>query len=237
MLAIFKREINNFFTSPIAYLVIGLFLVFTGLFLWVFQGPYNIIDSGFASLTPFFEITPWIFVLLIPAITMRSFADERQLGTLELLLTKPISTLSIVSGKFFASMLLVIITLLPTLLYVYTLNQLGNPQGNLDLGSVFGSYLGLLFLAASFISMGLFASAISLNQITAFLIAVVICFVMLYIPGSIANMDSSLGFAASLGMKDHFDSISRGVISLKDLSYFISLSVFFTVLTATTLKK
>lgn len=237
MLAIFKREINTFFTSPIAYLVMGLFTVITGLFLWVFKGPYNIIDSGFASLSPFFELSPWIFVFLIPALTMRSFADERQLGTLETLLTKPVSKLSIVLGKYAAGFVLVFITLVPTLLYVYSLSMLGNPPGNIDLGSIMGSYLGLLFLAGAFIAMGIFASSVTSNQIIAFIVAAAICFAFLYLPESIALLDNSLSWMGSLGIKEHFDSISRGVLSLKDLSYFISLSAFFIVLTATYLKK
>lgn len=237
MLAIFKREISNFFTSPIAYLVMGLFLIMSGLFLWVFKGSYNILESGFADLTPFFEITPWIFVFLIPALTMRSFADERQLGTLEMLLTKPIRVTDIVTGKFLAGLTLVIITLLPTLLYVYTLFSLGNPPGNLDTGSIVGSYIGLFFLAAAFTGAGVFASSVSNNQIVAFILAAAICFALLYLPYSISMLDSSLTWIDGLGIKNHFESISRGVLSIADLCYFLSLSIFFIVLTATFLKK
>lgn len=237
MLAIFKREISNFFTSPIAYLVMGLFLIMSGLFLWVFKGSYNILESGFADLTPFFEITPWIFAFLIPALTMRSFADERQLGTLEMLLTKPIRVTDIVTGKFLAGLTLVIITLLPTLLYVYTLFSLGNPPGNLDTGSIAGSYIGLFFLAAAFTGAGVFASSVSNNQIVAFILAAAICFALLYLPYSISMLDSSLTWIDGLGIKNHFESISRGVLSIADLCYFLSLSIFFIVLTATFLKK
>lgn len=237
MLAIFKREISNFFTSPIAYLVMGLFLIMSGLFLWVFKGSYNILESGFADLTPFFEITPWIFAFLIPALTMRSFADERQLGTLEMLLTKPIRVTDIVTGKFLAGLTLVIITLLPTLLYVYTLFSLGNPPGNLDTGSIAGSYIGLFFLAAAFTGAGVFASSVSNNQIVAFILAAAICFALLYLPYSISMLDSSLTWIDGLGIKYHFESISRGVLSIADLCYFLSLSIFFIVLTATFLKK
>lgn len=237
MLAIFKREISNFFTSPIAYLVMGLFLIMSGLFLWVFKGSYNILESGFADLTPFFEITPWIFAFLIPALTMRSFADERQLGTLEMLLTKPIRVTDIVTGKFLAGLTLVIITLLPTLLYVYTLFSLGNPPGNLDTGSIVGSYIGLFFLAAAFTGAGVFASSVSNNQIVAFILAAAICFALLYLPYSISMLDSSLTWIDGLGIKYHFESISRGVLSIADLCYFLSLSIFFIVLTATFLKK
>ncbi|WP_224490216.1 gliding motility-associated ABC transporter permease subunit GldF [Robertkochia flava] len=237
MLAILKREISNFFTSPIAYLVMGLFLVITGLFLWVFKGPFNIPDSGFADLTPFFELAPWVFVFLIPAITMKSFADERQLGTLEMLLTKPISIYELVTGKFLGGLLLVVCTLIPTLLYVYTLYTLGNPTGNLDMGSIIGSYLGLLFLASGFVAVGVFASSVSTNQITAFILAVVLCFGLLYLPQAVSELSPALSAVEGLGIKAHFDSISRGVLSLADLTYFISLSVLFIVLTATFLKK
>lgn len=237
MTAILKREINSFFTSPVAYLVMGLFMVITGLFLWVFKGPYNIIDSGFASLSPFFELVPWIFVFLIPAITMRSFADERQGGTLEVLLTKPVSTLGIVTGKFLASFILVIITLLPTLIYVYSLYTLGNPPGNLDGGSIAGSYLGLLFLAMSFIAIGLFASSITSNQIIAFILGVAVCFTFLFIPGSIAMLDNSFAWVTELGILAHFQSIGRGVVSLPDLVYFITLTVFFLIITSRFLRK
>lgn len=237
MLAILKREISNFFTSPIAYLVMGIFLVITGLFLWVFKGAFNIPDSGFADLTPFFEITPWIFVFLIPAITMRTFADERQLGTLELLLTKPLGVKDIVLGKFSGSFFLVAMTLIPTLLYVYTINVLGNPPGNLDTGSILGSYIGLLFLASAFTSIGVFASSVSNNQIVAFILAATLCFAMLYLPHSISGLDTSVNWVALLGIKHHFESISRGVLSLADLTYFLSITVLFLVLTATFLKK
>lgn len=237
MLAILKREISNFFTSPIAYLVMGIFLVITGLFLWVFKGPFNILDSGFADLTPFFEITPWIFVFLIPAITMRTFADERQLGTLELLLTKPLDIRSIVLGKYFGAFLLVVITLFPTLLYVYTTYVLGNPPGNLDTGSILGSYIGLLFLASAFTATGVFASSVSSNQIVAFILAATLCFALLFLPHSISGLDPALVWIAPFGIKYHFESISRGVLSLADLVYFLSLTVLFISLTATFLKK
>src|SRR5690606_4696304 len=146
--AILKKEFNTFFASPIGYLVIAVFLVLNGLFLWLFKGDYNILDAGFSDLSSFFNLAPWILIFLIPAITMRSFSDEKKQGTLELLLTKPISKFQIVLGKYFGALVLIIIALLPTLLYVYTVYQLGNPVGNLDMGSTLGSYFGLLFLVA-----------------------------------------------------------------------------------------
>ena len=146
MRSLIKREINSFFASPIGYLVIALFLVFNGLFLWVFNGIFNILDSGFADLSPFFQLAPWILLFLIPAVTMRSFSDEKKMGTLELLLTKPIPLQSIVFAKYFAAVILIVLALLPTLLYVLTISSLGNPEGNFDIGSTIVSYIALLFL-------------------------------------------------------------------------------------------
>jgi len=161
MLAILKKEINTFFSSPIGYVVIALFLLLNGLFLWVFKGDFNILDYGFADLSSFFLIAPWILLFLIPSVTMRSFSDEKKQGTMELLLTKPLSNLEIVLGKYFGAVILIIIALLPTLLYVYTVYQLGSPIGNLDVGSTMSSYFGLLFLVASYTAIGVFASTVS----------------------------------------------------------------------------
>ena len=146
MQAILKKEINTFFASPIGYLVIAVFLLLNGLFLWLFKGDFNVLDNGFADLSTFFLLAPWILIFLVPAVTMRSFADEKKQGTLELLLTRPISHLHIVLGKYLGSFVLIVIALIPTLLYVYTISKLGNTEGNLDMGSVMGSYFGLLFL-------------------------------------------------------------------------------------------
>jgi ABC-2 type transport system permease protein len=230
MLAILKKEINSFFSSPIGYLVIGLFLLTNGLFLWVFKGDFNILDYGFADLSSFFLIAPWILMFLIPAVTMRSFSDEKKQGTLELLLTKPISKLQIVLGKYFGALVLIIIALIPTLLYVYTIYELGNPLGNLDFGSTIGSYFGLLFLVISYTSIGIFASTLSENQIVAFLIAISLCFIFYIGFEGMANLTSNL-FIEQLGMSYHFKSISRGVLDTRDITYFLSITVFFIVLT------
>ena len=180
MTAIIKKEINSFFASPIGYLVIGIFLVLNGLFLWVFGGNYNIFDSGFADLAPFFELAPWILLFLIPAVTMRAFSDELKLGTLELLLTKPLALRNIVFGKYLGSVILLVIALAPTLLYILTISALGNPEGNWDVGSTIGSYIGLFFLAAAYTAIGIFGSSLSSNQIVAFLISVFLCFALYY---------------------------------------------------------
>lgn len=170
MIALFKKEISSFFASPIGYLVIAVFLILNGLFLWVFEGNFNILDSGFADLLPFFQLTPWIFIFLIPAITMKSFSEEKKMGTLELLFTKPISLWSMVIGKYVAALFLTILALIPTILYVWTVWQLGNPAGNLDIGSTLGSYIGLLFLAMSYTAIGIFASTLSTIRLWAFLL-------------------------------------------------------------------
>ncbi|WP_298421732.1 gliding motility-associated ABC transporter permease subunit GldF [uncultured Kordia sp.] len=240
MLAILKKEINSFFSSSIGYLVIALFLILNGLFLWFFKSDFNIFDYGFADLTPFFTLAPWILIFLIPAITMRSFSEEKRLGTLELLLTKPISGWHIVLGKYFGAFVLILIALLPTLLYVYTVYCLGSPIGNLDVGSTLGSYFGLLFLIAAYTSIGIFTSTLSQNQIVAFIMSVFICFFMYFGFEGIASADVFGDFNSlieKLGMKTHFDSIARGVIDTRDVVYFLSVTIFFLFLTVLQLKK
>ena len=239
MIAIFKREIQSFFTSPIGYLVIGLFLVLNGLFLWVFKGPFNIFEYGFADLGNFFLLAPWVFLFLIPAITMKSFSEEKKLGTLELLFIKPISLWETVIGKFLGTFCLALIAILPTLLYVYTISQLGVTIGNLDMGMVLGSYFGLLFLIASYTAIGLFSSTLSENQIVAFIIGMVLCFIMLFGFESLATIlptGPMILFVEQIGMKAHFESIDRGVLDTRDIIYFTSLTLFFLYLTIYQLK-
>ena len=230
MFALLKKEINSFFASSIGYLVLAIFLILNGLFLWLFKNEFNILDYGFADLTSFFTLAPWIFIFLIPAVTMRSFSEEKKQGTLELLLTRPISKLQIVLGKYLGAFVLIILALLPTLLYVYTIYQLGNPVGNLDVASVIGSYIGLLFLAAAYTAIGIFSSSISNNQIVAFIVAVFICLFFYVGLGSLADFVSS-STIDQLGMQAHYESISRGIIDTRDLTYFISITVLFVLLT------
>ena len=233
MLAILKKEINSFFSSPIGYLVIAVFLLLNGLFLWLFKGEFNILDSGFADLSAFFLLAPWILIFLIPAVTMRSFSDEKKQGTLELLLTKPISNLQIVLGKYFGAFILIIIALIPTLLYVFTVNKLGNPEGNLDMGSTLGSYFGLLFLVAAYTAIGIFSSTLSDNQIVAFIIAVFICFFFYFGFEGLSNYNlfGDTFYIEKLGMESHFKSMSRGVLDTRDIIYFISITILFIILT------
>lgn len=237
MFAILKKEFNSFFASPIAYLVIGVFLLISGLFLFIFKDDFNILNAGFADVTPFFYLAPWVFLFLIPAITMKSFADEYHTGTIELLKTKPISDWQIVLGKFTASLLLVVVAIIPTFLYVFTVYQLGNPVGNIDFGSTIGSYIGLLFLGATYTAIGLFTSTLSKNQIVAFILGVFITFFLFFGFDEIASSfgNSSLSIK-SLGINEHFKSISRGVIDTRDLMYFISVTFFFLFITKTRLE-
>ena len=236
MIPILKKEFNSFFTSPIAYLVIGVFLLINGLFLWVFKDDFNILNAGFADINPFFFLAPWVFLFLIPAITMKSFADEFSNGTIELLKTKPISDWQIVLGKFWASLLLVVIALIPTLTYVYTVYQLGNPVGNLDFGSTIGSYIGLLFLASTYTAIGLFTSTLSKNQIVAFILGVFITFILFYGFDAISNSFGNNSLTIKkIGINEHFKSISRGVIDTRDLIYFLSVTFFFLFITKTRL--
>lgn len=231
MFALLKKEINSFFTSPIGYLVLAIFLIVNGLFLWLFKGESNILDYGFADLSPFFLLTPWVFLFLIPAVTMRSFSDEKRQGTLELLLTKPISKFQIVLGKYFGALILILLALIPTISYIYTINELGNPEGNFDLGSTLGSYFGLLLLAISYTAIGVFTSTLSKNQIVAFISGVFICFFFFIGIQGIADFISS-STIEKFGMQYHFNSISRGVLDTRDILYFLSITLVFLTMTS-----
>lgn len=237
MKSIVIREIKSFFGSPVGYLVIALFLLINGLFLWVFEGDYNILNSGFADMTPFFTVSPWILLFLIPAVTMRSFSDEKKQGTLELLLTKPLSIWEIASGKFLGAVLLIALAILPTLFYVYIISSLGFPEGNIDMGSTIGSYFGLLFLIGGYTSIGIYTSTLSENQIVAFIIAVFLCFVFYFGFDGLANVFKGWSsYITFFGMQDHFKSMSRGVLDTRDILYFISLTILFLSFTVFNLK-
>ena len=236
MIAILKKEFNSFFASPIAYLVIGVFLLINGLLLFLFKDDFNILNAGFADLNSFFFVTPWVFIFLIPAITMKSFADEFSSGTIELLKTKPISNWQIVLGKFWAVLLLVVIALLSTITYVYTVYQLANPIGNIDFGATIGSYIGLFFLAATYTAIGLFTSTLSKNQIVAFILGVFSTFFLFYGFDAISNSFDNNLTIQQIGINAHFKSISRGIIDTRDLVYFISVTIFFLFITKTRLE-
>ncbi len=239
MFTLFKKEINGFLNSLIGYIVMVVFLLMTGLFLWVFPLEFNVLDFGFASLDGLFILAPFVFLFLIPAITMRSFADEKKSGTLELLMTQPLTDLQVILAKYFAGVVLVVISLVPTLVYYVSIYLLGLPPGNLDSGSIWGSYLGLLFLGASFVSIGIFASSLTDNQIVSFILAVFISFFLYmgfeFIYNFILSGKTGL-IIESLGLNAHYSSISRGVIDSRDLIYFISVTALFILLTKLSLE-
>jgi len=233
MFAILRKEINSFLNSLIAYIVIGVFLVVTGLYMWFFPQS-NVLDFGYADLQPLFSIAPWVFLFLIPAITMRSFAEEKKAGTIELLLTRPVTDLQIILGKYFACLLLVLFALLPTLIYYVSVYYLGEPKGNIDSAGVFGSYIGLGFLAAVFTSIGIFASSISKDQIISFIVAVLLCFIVYTGFDMLASIDvwGKLSYFISyLGIQYHYETISKGLIDSRDVLYFVSVSALMIVAT------
>jgi ABC-2 type transport system permease protein len=239
MLTLLRKEINEFFSTITGYIVVLVFLLAIGLFMWVFPGRHNVLDSGYASLDTLFTLAPWIFLFLVPAVTMRMIAEEKKSGTMELLLTRPISDLQIVVSKYLAALVLVLIALIPTLIYFYSVYQLGNPPGNVDVAGTVGSYIGLFFLAAIYVSIGIFASSLTSNQIIAFIIAVLISYFFymgfdflsgMWIFGGIDT------FIADLGINTHYKSMSRGVIDTRDIVYFISVIVVFIFLTKTVIQ-
>jgi ABC-2 type transport system permease protein len=230
---ILLKDLTDFFNSLVAYITIGIFLLVTGLFLWVFPDS-SILDYGYAGLDSLFNVAPYIFMFLIPAITMRSIAEERKEGTFELLATRPLTDWQIVLGKFLASFSIVLLALVPTIVYYFTVYQLGVTAGNIDSGAVIGSYIGLLLLGASFTSIGIFASSLSKNQIISFSIAVFLCFFAFSGFDSISQLLSlqSIGsYLTALGINEHYQSISRGVLDTRDLIYFLSFIGLFLLLT------
>jgi ABC-2 type transport system permease protein len=239
MIALFKKEIFGFLNSLIGYIVIIVFLLVIGLFLWVVPLQFNVLDFGYASIDGLFILAPFVFLFLIPAITMRSFADERKSGTLELLMTQPLTDLQVILAKYFAGVVLVVFSLLPTLVYIVAVYRLGLPPGNMDMGGMWGSYIGLLFLGSTFVAIGIFASSISDNQIVSFIIAVFLStffyigfelFYTFILSGKVGLLIQSIGINA------HYSSISRGVIDTRDLVYFLSISAFFILLTKISLE-
>lgn len=229
MLSIFKKEWNLFFSSLMAYISIGVFLLVIGLNVWVFQG--NIFEMGFGTLDSFFVFAPWVMMFLIPAITMRSLADEFSLGTIETLATKPVTDGQIIAGKYLAALALWTFTFLPTLLYFLCISFIDVPNNGIDTGATLGSYAGLFFLGAVFTAIGLLASSISQNQIVAFLIGVLLCYVLYDAFFRISTLSFVAGKAdyiiQNLGLDTHYEAISRGVVDTRDLIYFFSMIALF----------
>jgi ABC-2 type transport system permease protein len=233
MLSIFKKEIRSFLSSLIAYVVIIVFLLVIGLFTWIFADA-NVLAQGYANLDILFFMAPWVFIFLISAITMRSFSEEIKQGTFEVLSTKPITDVQIVLGKYLASVSLIVFAILPTLLYFYSVYQLGLPKGNVDVGATLGSYIGLVLLGASYAAIGVFSSAVTPNQIVAFILSMFLCFFVYVGFDQLSNLSLFGGldsWVQSLGIQVHYDSISRGVVDTRDLVYFGSIVVFFLGLT------
>lgn len=229
MKALYKKELRAFLSSIIGTVVLAVFLLVSGLFHWVFPGQWNLLDTGVAEMSSFFLFTPWIFLFLIPAITMRSIAEERKNGTLELLLTHPLNAHLIVWSKFLAGTTLVALALLPTLFGYGVLHQLGNPPGNIDGGAMLAGYLGLLLLGAAFVATGLLASSRTDSQVVAFLSSALVCMVMYYGPsalGSYAIFGSADIAVQWFAMETHFRSIGTGIIVISDVAWFAAYIAF-----------
>lgn len=233
MYAVFKRELYSLLNSMMAYITIGVFLMATGLLLWFFPET-SIMEYGYAELTGFFALAPFLFMFLVPAITMRSFAEERREGTYVLLATRPLTDWQIISGKYFACLLLIIFALVPTLIYYYSVCQLGFPEGNIDSGAVIGSYLGLLLLGAAFVAVGIFTSSVTKNQVVAFAVSVFICFIAYNgfdAMSQIFTLQFLENLLVNLSINEHYQSISRGVLDSRDLLYFLTFIFVFLGLT------
>lgn len=230
MFAIFRKEITGFFSTLTGYIVIIVFLLINSLFMWVFPGEWNVLDSGYAGLDTLFFLSPWVFLFLVPAVTMKMIAEEKRLGTIELIYSKPVTERGIIYGKYLASLLLVLLALLPSLIYYFSVYQLGEVPGNLDKGGILGAFIGLFFLAALYSSAGLFASSLTDNQVVAFILAIIICFFLYigfdsfaYLPG-LKKIDE---LVIRLGINEHYKSISRGVVDIGDFAYFVAVAVIF----------
>ena len=234
MFALFKKEIVGFFSSLTGYIVIIVFLAATGIFMWVIPGQTNVLDAGYSNIDTFFVLSPWVFMFLIPAITMRLFTDEIKSGTIELLMTRPISDINVVMAKYLAALSIAVISILPTFIYFSSVYFLGNPVGNIDIGGTWGSYIGLFFLAAIYVAIGIFSSALTNNQIIAFIIAVVLVFTFFYgfdaISALFANSKTEF-FLQRFSINRHYLSISRGVIDTRDIVYFLSVIAIFIMTT------
>lgn len=244
MFTLYIKEIRSFLSSLIGYIAIGVFITFIGVFMWILPsegGGSNILDNGFANIDPLFTVGPWVYLFLIPSITMRSFSDEKKTGTIELLLTRPLTDLQIVLAKYFAGVTLVLVSLLPTLIYYYSVNVLSynKEYAGVDTGGMWGSYFGLLFLGAGFVAIGNFASAISENQVVAFIIASLLCF-LCYIGFDFISESGFFGkndaFVKNLGINEHYVSMSRGVFDTRDVIYFVSVAALFNLLTKLSLE-
>ena len=239
MWALYKKEISGFFSSLTGYLVIVVFLLLNSLFMWIVPGQFNLVENGYATMDSLFAIAPWVFLFLVPAITMRMISEEKRTGTLDLLYTRPVTELQIVLAKFLASWALVLLSLVPTLIYFWSVSRLGSPPGNIDMGGTWGSYIGLLFLGGIYSAIGMFASSLSGNQIVAFIVAVFLSFLMYlgfdFLSG-VAESGRITLIVSQMGISYHYNSISRGVIDSRDILYFAGVITVFIMGTRTLLQ-
>lgn len=233
MIQVFFKEVNNFFNSLTAYIVIAVFLTTIGLMMWVFPDT-SVLAYGFADMDTLFRVGPYVFMFLVPAITMRMFAEEKKSGTQEILFTKPLNDLQIILGKYLASVMLVLFSLIPTLLYYFSLYRLGSPPGNIDTAGVAGSYVGLILLGSVFAAIGLFSSSLTENQVVAFIVSVFLCFILYDGFQSLASINAWSKIAAllqKLSLSYYYNDLSRGLIDTRSLVFFLSVIAFMITLT------
>lgn len=240
MWAIFRKEVSGFFSSLTGYMVIGVFLTLLGLIMWIFPD-YSVLEYNYASLDQLFTVAPIIFLFLIPAVCMRSFSEEKQAGTIETLFTKPLTEWQIILGKYAGAVFLVVVAIIPTLIYYYTMWHLGSPQGNIDNGEIIGSYVGLFFLAGIFVAISLYASVLSNTQVVAFLFGALMCFIFYWgfqfvssVPVFVGGVDDVL---QKIGIDYHYRSISKGAVDTRDVVYFVSAIFIFLLFTHSYLRE
>lgn len=235
MINVFWKELSEYLSSFIAYIVIGVFLLALGLLMWIFPET-NVLDYGYADMSTLFTMGPFVLMFLIPAVTMKMFSEELKTGSFEILSAKPVSMFDIVLGKFMASWLISIIAIVPTLIYFYSIYQLANPKGNIDIAGITGSYIGLILLASAFTAIGLLASSLTRNQVVSFVMATFLSFILFTGINSMANINvwSEVSTILSdLSIEQHYTALSKGVIDSRDVIYMISLDaliLFFTIL-------
>ncbi len=237
MYSVFSKEISAFFSSLTGYITVTIFLFAIAWFMWLSPGDLNVLDSGYANIDTLFFIAPWVFLFLVPAATMRSFSEEKRLGTLELLLTRPITDWQLVLGKYLAAVVLILLSLLPCLIFLESVYHLADPVGNVDMGGFWGSFIGLFLLASCYAAVGVFASAITENQLVAFILAATFCFVLLIGFDGLSELPLFKSIDRQvqlLGINEHYKSIRRGIIDSRDVLYFLSVATVF--LSATVLK-
>ena len=216
----YRKELSYYFSTPIAYIVIGLYLLAVSLFLWVIPGQWNIIDSGYAQTDGLFQLSPWLLMLLCPALTMRLFAEERQTGTWDMLIVQPISITRIVAGKFFAAWTLMLIALLPNIVHYFIVYTIAEPVGNIDGGQFAGSFIGLVLMSGTFLAIGMLAGSFTKSQIVAYVLGALCCFVLYWVL-----------------LQNHYSAVSRGVIDLVDLLVFVGVGLICLALTVVILNK